>query len=138
MEPHEAITLLSRPHVVLQGRDSEKVFRLAESLKEFLGERAADFVRQHRQDPLLEVFMSDGTPMSVARRFFTQIDGERIRRLGKTSREFLMQFAFVMSSDRVCMPIIKDPVLMQDKTAWTHHRCQADFWQTCRMAGQNR
>jgi hypothetical protein len=79
MEPHEAITLLSRPHVVLQGRDSEKVFRLAESLKEFLGERAADFVRQHRQDPLLEVFMSDGTPMSVARRFL----------LRSTAREYV-------------------------------------------------
>ena len=77
MEPHEAISLLSRPHVVLQGRDSERVFRLAESLKEFLGERAADFVRQHRQDPLLEVFMSDGDTHVCGEAFFFYSDRRR-------------------------------------------------------------
>ena len=94
MKPNEAIDVFAPPHYVLVGRDSEKVDRLTETLKRFLHDRAVSFVRAHRDEPLLEVFMSDGTPMTTANRVVRKLQSEVIRRSGRCCREYLMQLCF--------------------------------------------
>ena len=72
------------PHVVL-GRDEYRVlFRLVELTKLFLASLVAACVTDHAHDPTLEVYWSDGTPVSVAERVvLTTLGGVVVRRIGK-------------------------------------------------------
>ena len=88
MQPHEAIDCFSRPSTVLLGRDVEKVTKLAECLKLFLSHRADAFVQKRLHSPILEVFMSDGTPLTTTTRVEGMVEGEKIVRSGKHARSF--------------------------------------------------
>jgi len=48
-----------------------------------------------------------------------------------------MQTLILMSSLREVRFLFRDPVLMEDKTAWTHFQCQNDLWPTCRILGHS-
>lgn len=135
MDPHEAVEWLSKPHVCVIGKEGDTCFHLAEALKAFLYDRAVSFVKENQDEVLLEIFMSDGTPMTTARRYTIEIDGQVIRRSGRSSREYLMQLAVVMNMQRQCRPVMRDPLLMADKTALTHYRAQYDLWPTARSLG---
>ena len=99
MDPHQAIGVLGRAHVVLHGRDVEKATKLAEVLKAFLRHRAEAFVRSNSASVVLEIFMSDGTPITTAVRHNAVLQGESIRRAGRSSREYLVQLALIVGFD---------------------------------------
>ena len=91
----------------------------AECLKLLWRQTADAFILQRRHAPILEIFMSDGTPFTSTSRVEGMMDGERLHRSGKTCKELLIQRVFLMDSNRVVRPLFEDPLAMQDKTAWT-------------------
>ena len=132
MEPHQLVEKFSRPHTVRQGRDIDKVVRLVECLKEFLMAQCRRFVSERRHQPILEVFMSDGAPLTTTCRFKRSLGSEAIRRKGKKCTEYLMQRLFPMDISGECKVLFQDPIPMKDKSAWTHHRAQYDMWPLAR------
>ena len=86
MQPHEAVEALSKPSTVLIGRDVEKVWKLAEALKRFLRDCARLFILARLHLPLLEVFMSDGTPLSCTTRVRARLAGQNIVRSGRSCK----------------------------------------------------
>jgi hypothetical protein len=137
MEPHEAVALLARPHYVLVGRDHEKCARLCECLKKYLLIRCLHFVDANKHDPLLEVYMSDGTPISTVSRTRRFIDGEVVKRSGRRCNEYLMQILFLRNSRGELRVLFRDPQRMKDKSAWSHHSAQFDFWPMSRSLGHD-
>ena len=132
MEPHQLVANFARPHTVLHGRDIDKVVRLAECLKEFLMAQCRRFVSERRHQPILEVFMSDGAPLTTTCRFKRSLGSETIRRTGKKCKEYLIQRLFLMDISGECKVYFQDPIPMKDKSAWTHHRAQYDMWPLAR------
>lgn len=132
MHPHEAVEYFAKPHVVLYGKDVQHVEHLAEAMKTFLSQRCRDFVSARRHTPILEVYMSDGTPLTTTTRVSARIDGEVVRRAGKTCKEYLIQRLYLLDGKGECRVLFRDPLPMSDKSAWSHHRAQYEFWPMCR------
>ena len=137
MEPHEAVAVFARPYYVMVGRDSDKCMRLCECLKSFLLHRCKDFIAANLHQPVLEVFMSDGTPISTVHRSKRVIGEVAVKRSGRKSHEYLMQILFLRNSGGELRVLFRDPLKMSDKSAWSHHSAQFDFWPTSRSLGHD-
>jgi hypothetical protein len=125
----------SKPSYVLEGRDIDRVHKLAEVCKHHLLASCKKFVSNRLGEPLLEVYMSDGTPLTTVERHDISWLDRKVRRLGRNCGEWLAQRLFLVDGSGNSRVLVTDPVLMADKTAMTHYNCQEMFWQGGRLYG---
>ena len=108
MEPHEAASVLANPHHVLAQRDAERCAKLCECLKAFLLHRCKQFVAANLHQPVLEVYMVDGDPISTVRKIRRSLDS-LVFRSGRKPGEFLMQILFLCNVAGELRVMFRDP-----------------------------
>ena len=135
MMPGKLILQYARPTSKLEKRDVERCHKLTEVLKRFLWLLATSFVSECQHEPILECYMSDGTPLSCLERYNMEQDDMKVRRAGRKSSEWLAQRLYLVNSSLESRVLFTEPVLLKNKTAWAHYQVQADLWPMCRQLG---
>ena len=131
----EELLWLSQPSQVLDKRDVERVEKHAIVFQDFLAARAHRFLEERLHSPILETFMSDGTPISTMERHHIDWDNFHINRAGKVCREFLVQRLWLQDSHGSISCLFGDIKLMQDKTHLTSYAGMTSLWQGARALG---
>ena len=111
MEPHEELVYFSRPSLCLTSHDIDYVNKHCEVLAEFLRLRAYRFVSARADEPLLEQFLSDGTPYTTTHHNIFNWDEWKQRREGRECKDFLVQRLFLVDVHQNVVPYFKEPGL---------------------------
>ena len=103
----------SRPSVVLDKRDVERMSRVAEAQRVFLQEHARRWLVDRQHDTILFQYGSDLTPVMTRDRHTHSVDELSIVRSGKASQEFLIQRLFMRDLQGSTVVRIERPLPMQ-------------------------
>lgn len=128
MQPHKDLLRLCSPGLSFDGNAQRECRKHAEVARAFLHDRALAFVAQRAHEPLMEIFMSDGTPVTTLQRSLTAWHDMVVRRSGRACREYLTQRVFLVDEELRTVPAIGYPRLMEDKTALTHYAGYVEAW----------
>ena len=88
---------LYRPRLVLEKRELELVDKHCVCIQDFLEMQAKQWLAQQGDEPALETFMSDGTPLTTRERHRVDWAKFNIRRAGRVCREHLVQRLWLMN-----------------------------------------
>ncbi|CAK0853676.1 unnamed protein product [Prorocentrum cordatum] len=135
MDVFQHILQYSKPSYVLEGRDIHRVQQICEVSKAFLRVSFTKFVQERQAEPLLECFISDGTPLTTVELHCESFGRWKVRRFARDTREFLTQRVFIMDTNYNARVLFEDPQVMGDKTVLTHHNAQNLLWGGARMHG---
>eukprot|EP00971_Amphidinium_carterae_P261027 5178156-Amphidinium_carterae.1 len=109
--------LLELGHVGAASSDTGQVQELTEAVKAHLTSKWAMHTVEARGRPLLRMYSSDCTPMTIRKSKHVVSREGKVRRTGKTCEEFLVQYMYsrcpsVCASDRDAI-LLTDPVMLQ-------------------------
>lgn len=135
MSAIELACRLSKPSLVLDKRDVERMTRLSEVQRCFLRERAARFLQQRKRDTILMQYSSDVSPIMSTERFRFVTKNSTIIRGGRSSNEFLVQRVFFADLKGGASIIMEKPLVMQRKTAFAHFCAYRQMVKTPREQG---
>ena len=98
----------------------------------FLQQQARSFCRAHR-GPVLYLRMADCTPSKARYQVTAQAsDGERITRHGFEGIELLVQRGWIIAEveggKTKCLPILRDPLLVESTNHWTYAAAALDLF----------
>lgn len=123
-DPIVAIRAFARPGMSIMERTQRRdLGKLTECGKAFLVEEVQRLVRRNaNQAVMVRVYGSDGTPMLTDRQWLRTLGSRVLRRRGKCGAEWLIDRTFIKGRDiegHECVKVIlKDPVVLTNKTAW--------------------
>ena len=126
----EVARRLSRPSVVLDKRDVERLARCCEAERTFLRCRFERFLRDRANSPVLMTYSSDVTPLLTVERYAHAHDDECVVRKGRCSHEFLIQRCFAADLDGGTACLFEKPLCMAKKTAFAHFAAYRQFCKT--------
>ena len=133
--PHRELLDVAGPHSSWEKHDDRIIAKHTEVLKDFLQARAATWVLQHIDEPILEVFQSDGTPVTTVEREADRWEDYQVVRRGKQTEEYLIQRLWLSDVHGDVTPLFQEPRLLADKTALTHYSGHAELWKGARAMG---
>ena len=123
----ELVRSFSSPSSVLDPNAEHRCSKLAEVLKCFLFDRRSRWLSSHRDEPILEVYSCDGTPLKCKESYTQEWEELHVTRSGHLAREWLVQRLFLAAGDRSSNLVFLEPRLMHDKTCWTHFEAQREI-----------
>ena len=133
--PHVALLKFSAPGSAFTDHEQREATRHAEVLREFLKVRASKWVTAHQDEPILEVYQSDGTPHRTTQREATVWENYVVRRAGKSTSEYLTERLWLHSGDGDTCVLSGYPVHMGDKTTDTSFNAWLKHWDGARRLG---
>ena len=109
--------------VVANSTEEREAGKLVEVVKDYMLLRAKKFVADCDGRAVLFSYGSDGTPLLTRANFTHVLDGKRVVRNAGKAEEFLIERAFLRSTDESGAPVMvslgRDPALLGDgKSAW--------------------
>jgi hypothetical protein len=128
------IRRVAAPSLVLSDTDVCRVAKLCEVLKSFLADLRGRWLRSHREQPILEAYASDSTPLRTRQRHTAEFEELHAIRSGTSSKDWIVQRCFLRASGVDANVLFSEPKLLLDKTAWTHFEVQR---QLCDLARQH-
>lgn len=124
MSAEAFVRQLAGPSSVLSDAARARCAKLCEVLKAFLAERRARWLRSHQGVPIIECYASDGTPLKTQLKFTSEFQQLHVSRTGTSSKEWIVQRLFLASETGEPCVLYSEPLLLEDKTAWTHFEVQ--------------
>lgn len=126
-----AVIDLSMPHRVFSKADAAAAAKWCELLKRQLRGDAVDLIRRAEGRPILYSYQADATPVLVRTYCRTQVvDGLLVHRSAGEGCEFLVERAFLKSTDRQGKPLLA--CLMRDPRPLTAGKASWNVWTACR------
>jgi hypothetical protein len=111
----------------LTSHDLEKIATVSETCKTFLKERAIRWLHNHRSSTILYQYSSDTTPIVTKETFKRQWENLSVVRRGRSSKDLLVQRAFLTEASGPPIAIFMEPQEVKDKTAFTHYNAARQF-----------
>ena len=108
---------------------------MTEVLKAYMWGRADRLVRESGNKALLYSYSADGTPITTKEKVVKRLTGKsKVRRVGSSTREFLVQQGFVRCLDYNEAPqtvaLLQDPTPLKGKDTWSLFACARAFYKT--------
>ena len=125
--------LCLRVFFVLNDIETVICFKLAVVLKQFLIDMRRKFLKSRCGSSVLDQYASDCTPFRSRQVFKVARDELHTIRYGTSSKEWLVQRAFLRDTDGNSIVLFEMPRLMVDKTAWSHWQALTEL---CHLARQ--
>jgi hypothetical protein len=118
------------------GKDDIRIVcKIAEVAKTFLDTLARCFVRDRQYQAIAVVFGSDTTPLRTRQRWLSKVDELLVVRSSVRTDDWLIQRCFLYDGFGNRATVLPDPVLLADKTAWSHFEAQRRLFPLPRQLG---
>ena len=135
MEPHEQFLDIAGPGEAFAKHADRDIAKHCEVFKDFLTNRARCWVEERTEEPIQEIFQSDGTPVTTTERTADAWEEFKVVRRGRQTEEYLIQRLWLNDTHSNVCPVFGEPRLMADKTADTHYKGYAEMWPGAREMG---
>ena len=101
----------------------QMVDKLGSVTEDFFRQDIKLFMERHRDDPILVWYSADTTPLTTRQAFSLDWTSLKVRRPGKSSKDFMSQRCFLQAHDHDTRMLLSAPRVVSDKTAWTTIQC---------------
>ena len=135
IDPHIQLLSFTSPSACYDDHDNDKIAKHTEVLKEFQRIQLSRWLDQRRDEPVLAVYQSDGTPLRTHVRHIFHLNDLHVVREGKETREYLLQRLFMADAQGSTISVVVEPRLMKDKTHLTHMQAYCEQTQDPRLRG---
>ena len=88
------IRRVAAPSLRLSEGDCQLVAKLCETLKAFLADRRDRWLRARSEQPILEAYACDNTPLRIRQRYRRKTAEGDINRSGESSKDWIVQRCF--------------------------------------------
>lgn len=113
MEPHEHLLSFACGGLQFDGHQREELVKHSLVLERFLRNKAQTWVEQRFDEPLLEVYQNDGTPLSTTQRIHVGIGEFHVRRSGRTCTEYLNERVWLVDGHGDVQVVYKEPRVLE-------------------------